>query len=28
MDAYLLDWIAREPLRREWFFEQRDVAVD
>jgi hypothetical protein len=24
VDAYLLDWIAREPLRREWFFEQRD----
>jgi hypothetical protein len=24
VDAYLLDWIAREPLRREWFFEKRD----
>jgi len=24
VDAYLLDWISREPLRREWFFEQRD----
>ncbi len=24
VDAYLLDWITREPLRREWFFEQRD----
>jgi hypothetical protein len=24
VDAYVLDWIAREPLRREWFFEQRD----
>ncbi len=24
IDAYLLDWIMREPLRREWFFEQRD----
>ncbi len=24
VDAYLLDWIGREPLRREWFFEQRD----
>ncbi len=21
MDAYLLDWITREPLKREWFFE-------
>jgi len=24
VDAYLLDWVTREPLRREWFFEQRD----
>jgi CRISPR-associated endonuclease Cas1 len=24
VDAYLLDWITREPLHREWFFEQRD----
>jgi CRISPR-associated endonuclease Cas1 len=24
IDAYLLDWITREPLSREWFFEQRD----
>ena len=24
VDAWLLDWITREPLRREWFFEQRD----
>jgi CRISPR-associated endonuclease Cas1 len=24
VDAYLFDWITREPLRREWFFEQRD----
>jgi ribosomal protein L32 len=23
-DAYLLDWLARAPLKREWFFEQRD----
>jgi CRISPR-associated endonuclease Cas1 len=22
-DAYVLDWIMREPLRRDWFFEQR-----
>jgi CRISPR-associated protein Cas1 len=21
VDAYLLDWLTREPLRREWFFE-------
>jgi uncharacterized Zn finger protein (UPF0148 family) len=26
VDAYLLDWITREPLRREWFFEQRHGA--
>jgi hypothetical protein len=24
VDAYLLDWITRETLKREWFFEQRD----
>jgi CRISPR-associated endonuclease Cas1 len=24
VDAFLLHWITREPLRREWFFEQRD----
>ena len=24
IDAYVLDWISREPIRREWFFEQRD----
>lgn len=24
VDAYLLNWIMRGPLRREWFFEQRD----
>lgn len=24
VDAYLLDWITREPLKREWFFEQSD----
>ena len=24
VDAYLLDWITREPLKREWFLEQRD----
>jgi CRISPR-associated endonuclease Cas1 len=24
VDGYLLDWITREPLNREWFFEQRD----
>jgi CRISPR-associated endonuclease Cas1 len=24
VDAYLLDWLARAPLKREWFFEQRD----
>jgi hypothetical protein len=24
VDPYLLDWITRQPLRREWFFEQRD----
>jgi len=24
VDAFVLDWITREPLRRSWFFEQRD----
>jgi CRISPR-associated endonuclease Cas1 len=24
VDAFVLDWITREPLSREWFFEQRD----
>jgi CRISPR-associated endonuclease Cas1 len=24
VDAYLLEWITKQPLRREWFFEQRD----
>jgi hypothetical protein len=24
VDAYLIDWITRQPLKREWFFEQRD----
>jgi CRISPR-associated endonuclease Cas1 len=24
VDAYLLDWITRQPLNREWFFEERD----
>jgi CRISPR-associated endonuclease Cas1 len=24
VDAFLLDWLSRGPLRREWFFEQRD----
>jgi len=24
VDAFLFQWITREPLRREWFFEQRD----
>jgi hypothetical protein len=24
VDAYFLDWVSREPLKREWFFEQRD----
>jgi len=23
VDAYLLDWITRQPLKREWFFEER-----
>ncbi|MBI3476603.1 MAG: CRISPR-associated endonuclease Cas1 [Acidobacteria bacterium] len=24
VDAFVLDWITREPLKREWFLEQRD----
>jgi CRISPR-associated endonuclease Cas1 len=24
VDAYLLDWVGRETLKREWFFEERD----
>jgi CRISPR-associated endonuclease Cas1 len=24
VDAYLLEWITRQPLKREWFFEQSD----
>jgi CRISPR-associated protein Cas1 len=24
VDAYLLDWLVRGPLKRDWFFEQRD----
>jgi hypothetical protein len=24
VDAYLLDWITSQPLKREWFFEQRN----
>ena len=24
VDAYVLDWISREPLRRQWFFEKHD----
>jgi CRISPR-associated endonuclease Cas1 len=24
VDAFVLDWITREPLARQWFFEQRD----
>jgi CRISPR-associated endonuclease Cas1 len=24
VDAFVLDWITREPLKRNWFFEQRD----
>jgi CRISPR-associated endonuclease Cas1 len=24
VDAYVLEWINREPIRREWFFEQGD----
>jgi CRISPR-associated endonuclease Cas1 len=24
VDAFVLDWITRSPLKRQWFFEQRD----
>ena len=24
VDSYVLDWITRDPLKREWFFEQRN----
>lgn len=24
VDAYVLDWITQEPLKRQWFFEQTD----
>jgi hypothetical protein len=24
IDAYLLDWVRRQPFRRDWFFENRD----
>lgn len=24
VDAFLLDWMRREPLQRKWFFEERD----
>jgi CRISPR-associated endonuclease Cas1 len=24
VDSYVLDWITRDPLKKEWFFEQRD----
>ena len=24
IDGFLVDWVTREPLKREWFFEQRD----
>jgi CRISPR-associated endonuclease Cas1 len=24
VDAFVLDWISREPIKREWLFEQRD----
>jgi hypothetical protein len=24
IDAYVLDWFTRQPLKRDWFFEQRD----
>ncbi len=24
VDAFLIDWVTREPLKREWFFEQRN----
>ena len=27
VDSWVLDWITREPLKREWFFEQRNGSV-
>ena len=24
VDGFLVDWVTREPLKREWFFEERD----
>src|ERR1022692_2235455 len=24
VDSYVLDWVTRQPLKRQWFFEQRD----
>ena len=27
IEGWLLDWITREPLKREWFHEQRDGSV-
>jgi CRISPR/Cas system-associated endonuclease Cas1 len=24
VDAFLFDWLTRDPLKRDWFFEQRD----
>jgi len=27
VDAYLLDWITTQPLKREWFLEQRDGSA-
>jgi CRISPR-associated endonuclease Cas1 len=24
IDGYVLDWLTRQPVKREWFFEQRD----
>ena len=25
VDAYMLDWMMREPLKRQWFFEMPDA---
>src|SRR6516162_5393905 len=27
VDSYLLDWITTQPLKREWFFEQRNGSA-
>jgi CRISPR/Cas system-associated endonuclease Cas1 len=27
VDTYLIDWIVREPLHREWFLEQRELSI-